>query len=280
MFPGKRWIAGFSRNAASSAAGSVFAIRPGSSVPIRCFSFSGPGERGRHGHLLVERKADQQRHRLLREERVGLVVAGEVQAVGHAPILDTLARSGTTKGGFVKVRIALVALVAAAALAGVALAKGPSGSSTGTGTVFFPNPVAQLQDESLTDQKDADYAALQPAYKNVTLTNLDGSGTLTGDWAQVVSETGDPARSATNTFTYHRNDDRFEQVMAYYWITEAQKYIQSLGFGTGTYPAVNMQSQRRADQPARGRTTRSRPTTRRTSSASARAASTTPRTPR
>jgi hypothetical protein len=144
----------------------------------------------------------------------------------------------------VKVRIALFTLVGAAVFAGVALAKGPSAKSTGTGTVFFPNPVAQLQDESLTDQKDADYAALQPAYRNVTLTNLDGSGTLTGDWAQVVSETGDPARSSTNTFTYHRNDDRFEQVMAYYWITQAQRYIQSLGFGTGTYPAVNMQSQR------------------------------------
>ena len=32
--------------------------------------------------------------------------------------------------------------------------------------------------------------------------------------------------------------------MAYYWITEAQKYIQSLGFGTGKYPPVNKQSQR------------------------------------
>src|SRR4026209_523897 len=111
----------------------------------------------------------------------------------------------------------MLALVAAAALAGAALAKGPTGSSTGPGTVFFPTPVAQLQDESLTDQKDADYAALQPAYRNVTLTNLDGSGTLTGDWVQVVSETGDPARSETDTFTYDRNDDRFEQVMAYYW---------------------------------------------------------------
>ena len=88
--------------------------------------------------------------------------------------------------------------------------------------MFFPNPVAQLQDQSLTDQKDADYAALQPAYRNVTLTDLDGSGTLTGAWAQVVSETGVPARSATDTFTYHRNDDRFEQVMAYYWVTSAQ----------------------------------------------------------
>jgi hypothetical protein len=135
-------------------------------------------------------------------------------------------------------------LFGAAVVTGAALGKGPSGSSTGTGTVFLPNPVADLQDESLTDQKDADYAALQPAYHNVMLTNLDGSGTLTGDWARVVSETGAPARSETNTFTYHRKDDRFEQVMAYHWVTRAQLYIQSLGFGTGKYPPVNMQSQR------------------------------------
>ena len=142
--------------------------------------------------------------------------------------------------------MALVVLLAAAvaALAGVASGKNPSGSTTGTGTVFLPNPVAELQNQSLTDQKDADYAALQPAYHTVTLTDLDGSGTLTGRWAQIVSETGVPARSSTNTFTYHRSDDRFEQVMAYYWITKAQLYIQSLGFGTGRYPPVNMQSQR------------------------------------
>jgi zinc metalloprotease ZmpB len=143
----------------------------------------------------------------------------------------------------VKAWIALGALLAAAALAGIASGRSSSGS-TGTGRVFLPNPVADLQDESLTDQKDADYPALQPAYHIVTLTNLDGSGTLTGDWAQVVSETGSPARSDTNTFLYNRHDDQFEQVMAYYWITEAQKYIQSLGFGTGKYPPVNMQSQR------------------------------------
>jgi hypothetical protein len=146
----------------------------------------------------------------------------------------------------VKGRIAFVVMLAAGAalLAGVASGRGHSAGSTGTGTVFLPNPVAELQNESLTDQKDADYAALQPAYHDVTLTDLDGSGTLTGRWAQVVSETGDPARSDTNTFRYHRDDDRFEQVMAYYWITQAQRYIQSLGFGTGTYPPVNMQSQR------------------------------------
>src|SRR5262245_53841537 len=146
-----------------------------------------------------------------------------------------------------KMRIAFAALRAlvAVVVVGVASGKKPTGpgTSTGTGTVFLPNPVADLQNESLTDQKDADYPALQPAYHNVTLTDLDGSGTLTGKWAQVVTNTGVPARSATNTFTYHRNDDRFEQVMAYYWITEAQRYIQSLGFGT-TFRPVNMQSQR------------------------------------
>jgi zinc metalloprotease ZmpB len=145
--------------------------------------------------------------------------------------LQLLARAGA-------LALALLALHAPA----VAASKPGPGTSTGLGRVFFPNPVASLQDQSLTDQKDADYPALQPAYRNVTLTNLDGSGYLRGDWANVLSETGDPAFSPTNTFPYGRSDDRFEQVMAYYWVTEAQKYIQKLGFGT-TYRPVNMESQ-------------------------------------
>jgi zinc metalloprotease ZmpB len=114
--------------------------------------------------------------------------------------------------------------------------------ATGTGRVFFPNPVAQLQDQSLTDEKDADYAALQPAYVTVTLTNLDGSGYLRGEWANVRSSTGDLAFSSTNTFLYGRSDDRFEQVMGYFWVTEAQRYIQSLGFGATRRP-INRESQ-------------------------------------
>ena len=67
------------------------------------------------------------------------------------------------------------------------LASSPAQAFTGTaqGKVFYPNPVVTLRDESLTDRKDADYAALQPAYKLVTLTNLDGSGYLRGDYADV-----------------------------------------------------------------------------------------------
>ena len=118
----------------------------------------------------------------------------------------------------------------------LAAGKPPAGSALGAGTVFLPNPVADLGDQTLTDQKDANYPSLTAAYHDVVLTNLDGSGFLAGDWAQVVSETGDPAYSPSNEFRYRRDDDRFEQVMAYYWITEAQKYIQSLGFGTARRP--------------------------------------------
>jgi hypothetical protein len=140
-------------------------------------------------------------------------------------------------------RASLIVFVLLGVVSSTALAaKGGPGTSTGTGRVFLPNPVADLKDQTLTDQKDADYQALQPAYHTVDLTNLDGSGYLQGDWANIRSETGDPAFSSTNTFIYNRHDDRFEQVMAYYWVTEAQKYIQSLGFGSTRRP-VNMESQ-------------------------------------
>src|SRR4029434_1377215 len=146
--------------------------------------------------------------------------------------------------GVVRARILLASIGIAAVAVGAAVAAGGSGSSIGAGTVFLPNPVADLHDQSLTDQKDANYAALQPAYHSVTLTNLDGSGYLRGDWATIVSETGNPAFSPTNTFNYNRRQDEFEQVMAYYWITEAQNYLQRLGFGSGTFRPVNKESQR------------------------------------
>ena len=129
-------------------------------------------------------------------------------------------------------RTILVALSAGALVLaptwGAAAAPDPA---TGTGSVFVTNPVQSLGDESLTDGKDADNAVPAAAYHDVTLTNLDGSGFLRGDYASIVSETGNPAYSATGTFRYTRHQDEFEQVMAYFWVTEAQKYIHSLGFG-------------------------------------------------
>ena len=65
-------------------------------------------------------------------------------------------------------------------------AKPGPGTSTGTAQVFVPNPVQSTGDETLTDQKDSDAAVPASAYYRVTLTNLDGSGFLRGDWANVV----------------------------------------------------------------------------------------------
>jgi zinc metalloprotease ZmpB len=127
--------------------------------------------------------------------------------------------------------LALAAVVAAAAVGSAWATKPGPARSTGSGSVFVPNPVQSLGDESLTDQKDADAAVPAAAYHDVTLTKLDGSGFLSGDYANVYSSTGNLAYSPTNTFRYTRHQDEFEQVMAYYWITEAQKYIHSLGFG-------------------------------------------------
>jgi zinc metalloprotease ZmpB len=138
--------------------------------------------------------------------------------------------------------LVLAASLALVLVASVTAAKPGPGSSAGSGRVFVSNPVQSLGNESLTDQKDSDAAVPAAAYYSVALTDLDGSGYLQGKWAHIVSETGGRAYSPTNTFRYTRHQDEFEQVMAYYWITEAQRYIQSLGFGT-TRRGVNNRSQ-------------------------------------
>ena len=71
-----------------------------------------------------------------------------------------------------RIVLAAAAVAALSATAAWAAQPGP-GTSSGSARVFFPNPVAQLGNESLTDQKDADYAALHDAYHVVPLTNLD-----------------------------------------------------------------------------------------------------------
>jgi zinc metalloprotease ZmpB len=136
-----------------------------------------------------------------------------------------------------------VALPAAAPIA--AIAKPATGCTTATALVFNPNPVATSGNIFLTDQDDADYPALNNERVRVTLSGLDGSGYLRGTWATVVSETGDAAYETDCTYDYTRHDDRFEQVMAYYWVTRSQDYTRSLGFGVNAgWPAVNGDQQR------------------------------------
>jgi hypothetical protein len=140
--------------------------------------------------------------------------------------------------------------VTATLVAGVVTAPAASASTDrADATVFYPNPVQQLGNESLTDQKDADYPALAPAYRQVILTNLDGSGGLTGRFVTVKSKTGTPARAVDGSFpAWHRDSDQFEQVMGYYWVNTAQAYLQSLGFGGALRPVNQRQIELRIDQ--------------------------------
>ncbi len=103
--------------------------------------------------------------------------------------------------------------------------------ASGTGSVFLPNPiVTQGSTAGLTDNRDADSAALTSQLKTVNLLGLDGSGYLTGDYVTVESRAR--AYAPNLQFNYTRSDDRFEDVMAYYHIDSLQRYIQSLGFNT------------------------------------------------
>lgn len=105
-----------------------------------------------------------------------------------------------------------------------------SRNADGKGRVFDPNPVVALRDESLTDMNDKNQDALWPAYKNVLLPRLDGSGTLSGQYVKIVEAKGGLAQSNTNTFVYQRANNKFEQVEAYYAVDKSQDYIHKLGF--------------------------------------------------
>ena len=144
-------------------------------------------------------------------------------------------------------RLGFAALLALTAVFGPAtlLAKqGATHCANPTGKVFMENPVASSGNTALTDRKDADYAALNGQRVTVPLRFLDDSGFLHGRYAYVVSSTGDLAFETDCTYNYTRHDDRFEQVMAYYWVTASQIYLRSLGFDGHTFPTVNADAQR------------------------------------
>jgi len=97
--------------------------------------------------------------------------------------------------------------------------------ATGRGRVFIPNPVVALGDRNLTAESEIP----DGAYSAVTLKDLDGSGYLRGPFID-TGATLNRANEKDLIFNYSRNDPRFKEVMAYYHIDEAARYIQSLGF--------------------------------------------------
>lgn len=104
----------------------------------------------------------------------------------------------------------------------------------GHGMVFEPNPMQAAGDNTLRDNMggidDADDPKLTNARRQVVLHDLDAnSGFLDGKFASTIltrSRTHEPSR----IYDFTRSNPNFEEVMAYHWITENQRYIQSLGF--------------------------------------------------
>ena len=101
--------------------------------------------------------------------------------------------------------------------------------ATGTGKVFLPNPIAsQGSVTGLTDNNNADSAALTAQLKAVSLQGLDGTGYLKGSYVSISSKA--KTFSSTLAFNYTRSQASFEDVMSYYHIDSLQRYIQGLGF--------------------------------------------------
>ncbi|MFJ9577071.1 M4 family metallopeptidase [Streptomyces sp. NPDC101191] len=144
-----------------------------------------------------------------------------------------------TSRGLIAAATATVALIAPA---GAASATGQAPAAAGPqARIFMVNPVQSSGDQSLTDGKDSASAVPATAYTTAVLRNLDGSGGLSGRWAYVRSDTGGSAKTASAT-AYDRRDDQFEQVMAYFWVNQAQEYLQGLGFGS-ELPGANDRQQ-------------------------------------
>ena len=101
----------------------------------------------------------------------------------------------------------------------------------GRGLVFDPNPVTALGDHKLliTNKK----RVRQPppvAYIPVTLPGLDGRGTLSGQHVTTAPTRAPRIRRADLQFMLRSNQHGFEEVMVYYHLDAACRYLESLGY--------------------------------------------------
>ena len=93
------------------------------------------------------------------------------------------------------------------------------------GRVFDPNPVAALNDTSLSDRSKIP----AKAYVEVQLPEVAPGPLLDGPYVS-TSITRNRVRSATRKFLYERGKRGFKEVMVYFHIDRAQRYLQKLGF--------------------------------------------------
>ncbi len=107
--------------------------------------------------------------------------------------------------------------------------------ATGKAMVFRPNPIISSGLTNFVDNDDADSPELNKQRVSVILNDLDTSGNLSGIFATTsATRTFTRAKSASRNFNFLRSDDRFEEVMAYHYVTEATRYVRTLGFNVNS----------------------------------------------
>lgn len=105
-----------------------------------------------------------------------------------------------------------------------------SESAAGRARVFDPSPVTALGDHALL--LDAKKRARRPppvAYRDVDLPGLDGKGRLDGARASTAA-TRNRIRRASLDFRLRSHERGFEEVMVYYHVDAAVRYLEHLGY--------------------------------------------------
>ena len=103
--------------------------------------------------------------------------------------------------------------------------------ATGRALVFDPNPVVSLGGwTSLLDGNGRPASRVPPdAYRSVRLDDVARSGLLDGTRVS-TARTRDRVRDANLDFRRHSHQHGFEEVMTYYHLDRAIRYIESLGY--------------------------------------------------
>ena len=104
-------------------------------------------------------------------------------------------------------------------------------SAQGRALVFDPNPVTALGDHALLiDAKRRERKPPPVAYREVVLQGLDGKGTLAGDRVTTAPTRAPRIRKADLEFLLRSDERGFEEVMVYYHVDAALRYLEQLGY--------------------------------------------------
>lgn len=104
-------------------------------------------------------------------------------------------------------------------------------SARGRALVFDPNPVTALGDHALLmDAKRRERKPPPVAYREVVLQGLDGKGTLAGEKVTTAPTRARRIRKPDLEFLLHSDDRGFEEVMVYYHVDAALRYLEKLGY--------------------------------------------------